>query len=242
MKWTVAGASHGVPEKHRFCASIFLQVGENTYIFDAGAPISALLDHYDIPHNSVKAVFVTHAHSDHLNGLPAFCSELMWWGGYRDCDPLFHYPEQKCIDAVQGWLHALGHTPLNRGPLKEQIYDEGLIYDDGIIRVTARQNKHTNRSFSFFVEAEGKKIFLTGDLGYGFGEYLDLLGDQKYDLVFCEGAHHNPGTVNELLKQTPTRQMVVHHLNLEREPYLRKLPAETPFVCQLAEDGLTVEL
>ena len=57
MKLIVAGASHGVPEKHRFCTSLFLQVGENTYIIDAGAPISALLDHYDIPHKTVKGVF-----------------------------------------------------------------------------------------------------------------------------------------------------------------------------------------
>ena len=81
MKLIVAGASHGVPEKHRFCTSLFLQVGEKTYIMDAGAPISALLDRYDIPHNTVKAVFITHGHTDHINGLPAFCSELMWWIG-----------------------------------------------------------------------------------------------------------------------------------------------------------------
>ena len=241
MKWTVAGASHGVPEKHRFCSSLFLQVGENTYIFDAGAPISGLLSYHDISHDTVKAVFITHGHTDHLNGLPAFCSELMWWGGYRNCDPAFFYPEKKCIDAIRHWIDSFG-VATRRQSLNEQVYDPGVIYDDGTVRVTARQNKHTSRSFSFFVEAEGKKILVTGDLGYGFGEYMDILGDDVYDLVFCEGAHHDPGTVNELLKKTPTKQMIIHHLNLQREPFLRQLPAETPFVCALAEDGLTVEL
>ena len=239
MKWIVAGASHGVPEKHRFCSSLFLQVAGNTYIFDAGAPISALLDHYDIPHNTVKAVFITHAHPDHLNGLPAFCSELLWWRGYADCDPDFFYPEKKCVDAVHHW----NETLLAKGRvLKEHLYDAGVIYDDGTVRVTALQNRHTNRSFSFLVEAEGKRVFATGDLGYGFKELPELLGDASYDLVFCEGAHHDPGAVNELLKKTPTKHMVIHHLNLKREPFLRALPDEAPFLCELAEDGLTVEL
>ncbi len=59
MKLTVAGEGHGVPECKRFCASLFLQVGENTCIFDAGAPVSALLERAEIPHNSVKGVFIT---------------------------------------------------------------------------------------------------------------------------------------------------------------------------------------
>ena len=241
MKWIVAGASHGVPEKHRFCTSIFLQVENNTYIFDAGAPVSGLLCYYDIPHESVKAVVISHAHSDHLNGLVGFYTELLWWGGYQSCDPVFLYPEQKCIDGIRHWSETFECT-IRRKSLMDRIYDAGVIYDDGVIRVTARQNKHTSRSFSFVVEAEGKKILLTGDLGYGFGDYMEVLGDDQYDLVFCEGAHHTPGSVNELLGLTPTKQMVIHHLNLEREPHLTKFAKEAPFPCQIAEDGLTIEL
>jgi ribonuclease BN (tRNA processing enzyme) len=121
MKLTVAGAGHGVPECHRFCTSLFLQADGNTYLFDAGAPVSALLERLDIPHNTVKAVFITHPHSDHLNGLPAFCSELMWWIGYQDCDPLFFYPEQKCIDAVEHWHRTLVDFT-RRDSLRSTVY------------------------------------------------------------------------------------------------------------------------
>ena len=117
-----------------------------------------------------------------------------------------------------------------------------MIFDDGVVKVTAIQNKHTDRSFSFYVEAEGKKLFFSGDLGYGFGEYLDLLGDKQYDLVVCEGAHHAPGTVNDLLAKTNTKQMIINHINLEREPALVQFCATAPFPCQMAEDGLTVEI
>ncbi len=230
-----------MPERHRFCTSIFLQVGENTYIFDAGAPVSALLERMDIPHSSVKGVFITHAHSDHVNGLAAFCSELMWYIGYIDCDPVFCYPEHKCIDAVSHWIETLFDSTI-RESLQNKVYSEGVIFDDGIIRVSALRNKHLNIAYSFKVEAEGKTIFLSGDLGYGFGEYLDLLGDEIYDLVVCEGAHHDPGTVNDILAKTPTKRLIINHINPEREPYLRELENNTSFPCCLAEDGLQVEL
>ena len=243
MKLIVAGAGNGVPECHRFCTSLFLLVGENTYIFDAGAPISALLERMDIPHRSVKGVFITHAHADHMNGLAAFCSELMWWIGYIDSDPVFCYPEQKCIDAVTSWIRILHEPQANkRQSLQNTVYSQGIIFDDGVIRVSALRNKHTNIAYSFKVEAEGKTVLLSGDLGYGFGEYLDLLGDETYDLVVCEGAHHDPGTVNDILAKTPTKRLVINHINPEREPYLRKLEKTTSFPCCLAEDGLEIEL
>ncbi len=241
MKLIVAGASHGVPEKHRFCTALFLCVGKNTYIIDAGAPISGLLDHYELPHSTVKAVFITHEHSDHLNGLPAFCSELLWWDGYADCDPMFFFPAEVCIEAVEHWCNTLVKKP-RRPSLRSTVYSEGILYRDEVITVTARQNRHTAHSFSFVIEAEGKKLLFTGDLSYGFGEYEDIVGTDTYDLILCEGAHHDPGSVNERLKNSPTKRLILHHINLEREPKLAELAASTLFPCELAEDGLTVEL
>ena len=43
MKITYLGTSHGVPTETRFTTSFLLQVGDNSYIIDAGAPIASLL-------------------------------------------------------------------------------------------------------------------------------------------------------------------------------------------------------
>jgi hypothetical protein len=37
-------------------------------------------------------------------------------------------------------------------------------------------------------------------------------------------------------------KMIINHINLEREPALVKFCADAPFPCQMAEDGLTVEI
>ena len=38
MKITFLGSSHGVPEAHRKCSCIMIEVGENIYFVDMGTP------------------------------------------------------------------------------------------------------------------------------------------------------------------------------------------------------------
>ena len=243
MKIIVAGASHGVPEKNRACTSIFILSGENTYIIDAGADISSLLCNYDIPHKTVKGVFITHPHTDHFDGIIPFCDQLMWYHGYDECVPKFHVPVERLITAVKTWCEIMQGHDTRRESLDFVVYGDGVIYDDGVLKVTAIPNHHNaENSHSFFVECEGKKIFFTGDIGYGFEELPDLLGDKHYDIVFCEGAHHNPGTANDIIKGIDTDHLVIHHINLDREPALRQIKDEVSFKVDYADDGLTVEL
>ncbi len=243
MKFIVAGASHGVPEKNRACTSIFLLSGENTYIIDAGADISSRLLNYDIPHKTVKGIFITHRHVDHFDGIIPFCDQLMWYYGYDECVPKFYVPMPHMITAVRTWFETMQpHGPYRREGLDFNVYEEGVVYDDGVLKLTAIKNHHAENSHSFFVECEGKKIFFTGDIEYGFKELPVLLGDRHYDLVFCEGAHHNPGTANEIIKAIDTDHLVIHHMNLEREPALRQIKDEVTFKVDYADDGLTIEL
>lgn len=243
MKVIVAGASHGVPEFDRACTSILICSGDNAYYVDGGADISYLLTHYGVPHKNLKGVFITHGHSDHVDGLPAFCDQLMWFNGFDECVPTLFLPDEITKERLTYWIKPLTALKYKRREtVNMEVYSAGEIFNDGVLKVVAIKNKHTDCAYSFYMECEGKKLFFTGDLGYGFGEYLENLGDRHYDVVFCEGAHHDPGTVNEMLKKTPTDKLVIHHLNPEREVELKKLPGTTPFECQIAYDGLTVEL
>ncbi|MBO7218263.1 MAG: MBL fold metallo-hydrolase, partial [Clostridia bacterium] len=72
MRLIFVGTSHGIPESDRFCTSIFLEVGENVYIIDAGAPVSQMLLRYGFTHDAVKGVFITHLHGDHFDGIFEF--------------------------------------------------------------------------------------------------------------------------------------------------------------------------
>ena len=67
MRITVLGSGHGVPEAHKKCTSILIEVGENRYFVDAGCDINVELSNRRIPFESVKALFITHPHSDHID-------------------------------------------------------------------------------------------------------------------------------------------------------------------------------
>ena len=79
MKITILGSGHGVPEAHKQCTSILFEVGGSYYFIDAGCDISMELANRRIHPNGVKAIFITHPHTDHINGLYSFLSLLGWY-------------------------------------------------------------------------------------------------------------------------------------------------------------------
>ena len=242
IKINFVGTSHGLPEKNRQCSSTFITVGGNTYIIDAGADLNHNLINYDIPLETVKAVFITHAHSDHFDGIINFSNNILWYSPYFVCKPEFYFPDAVCTKLVKTWLETIpGGSKGKTDALNHNVYSEGVIFDDGILKVTALRTFHIENSFAFLLEAEGKKIFYSGDMKYGLPEYLDLLGDNHYDLVICEGAHHDPGTINDKLLKTPTDKLYINHVYPRNEAELNKLQP-TNFEYKITVDGDFLEL
>ena len=64
MRITFLGTSHGIPEKDRFCSCTMIEVGENLYFIDAGAPIVDLIIRSGRKVEAAKALFTTHCHSE----------------------------------------------------------------------------------------------------------------------------------------------------------------------------------
>lgn len=242
MKLLFAGTSHGVPEADRFCSSIFVQLGEKTYIVDAGAPISSRLRHYGIPHHSVQGIFVTHLHGDHFNGLTEFCDLITWY--FKDTDPQILLPEERGVQLLETWTYTiLPIPPEQRKPLRCAVYTPGVIYDDGTLRVTARPTRHTAHSNAFLLEAEGKRVLITGDMSRNYPEYPDLLNGEAYDLVICEAAHHECyADLAPMFAAAHTKRMIVTHINPVKLDGIERLRPYLPFAYDLAYDGMTVEL
>ena len=238
MKIIFAGTSHGIPEKNAYCSSTFIQIGDRTYIIDAGAPLSYLLKQYDIPHNSVKGIFITHMHGDHFNDLPSFCDQMTWF--YRECDPMILLPEERGIALLKNWTHEL--VASNQREIRLAAYQEGVIFDDGVLKVTARKTQHIAYSYAFLLEAEGKRLLFTGDMAFRYPEYASLLNGEAYDVVVAEAAHHVAGEAGPVYRETDTKQMFINHCHPSKAEVLNEQMKDFAFPCAIAHDGLIYEL
>ena len=84
MKLIFLGTSHGIPTESRFCSSAALEVDGKLYLIDAGAPIVDMLLRCKRHPGAIRAVFCTHHHGDHTDGLLNL-TDLCGWA-YKTAD------------------------------------------------------------------------------------------------------------------------------------------------------------
>jgi ribonuclease Z len=166
MKITFLGTSHGVPAADRYCTSIMVESGENVYILDAGAPVINLLLQRGIDLKRLKAVFISHAHMDHVAGLPDLACLMSWY--FTDTAADFLLPDGEYIDMLKKYIVAADGTVVDEKRVRMSVIDVTNIYDDGCIKVEYVPTKHMpgdKPSFAFLLteKATGKKLFFSGD-------------------------------------------------------------------------------
>ncbi len=244
MKITFLGTSHGVPEAHRRCSCAMVTVGEgenaSRYFIDMGMqPIDELVNR-GIPVDSVRAVFLTHMHGDHTNGVLSFVDLCCWY--FRTSKPTVFYPEQAGIDLTKSWIAATGSH--YREEVALRLVSEGLFYDDGCLKVTAFRTKHCAVSYAYLLEAEGRRVLFSGDLcGKGPDQDFPVQAaqDEALDLAVCEGAHFEVMRYEPIFKNCRLKKVLINHYQPRRTPEVTQLAqALAPLPVGLAHDGLEV--
>lgn len=146
------------------------------FIFDAGGGAVRRMGEIGFPGGQVERAFLTHLHSDHIDGL----GELMlqhWAGGGADA-PLPIAGPDGVEDVVAGLMQAYARDrdfriahhgeavvpPSGFGAVAEVI-TPGVVYDDGSVRVIAFLAEHApvSPALGYVVTHAGKTVVLTGD-------------------------------------------------------------------------------
>ena len=243
MKITFLGTSHGVPEANRRCACMLLTVGKRNYIVDAGIPLITALRPLQIDLHTIGGVFLTHMHGDHANGLIEFVDLLTWQ--FRDVRPAIYVPEIAARDAIRGWLNVThGGKNLENMPEISEV-TEGAFFSDGTLKMTAISNDHLpdRPSYSYLVEAEGKRVVLSGDLGFNaYSDFPKVAFEKDCDLVVTEAAHCRLTDAAATFAKIRTKRLVVSHIVPWNEPEVARLRPLVPYPVTLARDGLSVEV
>ncbi len=155
--------------------SILVRMAGCNILVDAGLGVGRGVCDQGVPLTALDHIFVTHLHSDHYLELgPLF--HTAWTCGLANPVPvtgpsgLAHY-----------WKHFVASMDFD---INLRIADEGrcdfaslcdlrtisegVVHDDGTLRVTALRNEHPpiEESFALRLEAEGKVLVLSGDTAF----------------------------------------------------------------------------
>jgi ribonuclease Z len=74
---TILGCNSSQPTLERMLTSQFVEIDGNGYLIDCGEGTQYQLTKFNIKRNSIKAVFISHFHGDHLHGLPGFITSFL---------------------------------------------------------------------------------------------------------------------------------------------------------------------
>ncbi len=237
MKILFLGSSDGKPRNDAFCSSAAVTVGNKIFLVDIGAPAYSLMKKRDMDVDNLKAVFITHIHGDHTNGIFELVDQLTW--AQKTSDPTVYMPEQLGINIIKSWISYVDDQPER---VKFQAYREGVVYDDGEVKVSAFRTNHMRNSHGFLFETEGKRVLFTGDMGQGYVEYPEITKDGNYDVVVAEGAHHAPGRANSLFAETDTKHLILSHVAPTKHDGLMPLKDSCKFEVTFAKDGMEIIL
>lgn len=257
MKFHFFGTCAGTePMPGRRHVSFAIETKGDIYWFDAGEGCSYTAHLMNVDLQSVRCVFISHTHMDHVGGL----GNLFW--NIRKLSGIYNKMEGKKIELFipnlktwEGIMQVLKNT---EGGFQcsftinaNQIVD-GELYNQNGFRVTALHNHHLPRekgkpwrSFSFLIEAEGKKVVYSGDVKSV--KDLDSL-IEECDLLLMETGHHKVEDVCSYIKQEGKKVRMLGFIHNGRDILLnsstelqkaKDIFGEHVFI---TEDGTTMEI
>ncbi len=231
MKITFLGTSHGITEKNRFTSSILISSGDKNYVIDAGAPIMKLLREHDVDFNTIGGIFITHSHADHYMGLIEFMNQIDNFNQFLGTKITVYAPKLFPFFAMREFIfgkdavHDITKSLKTGGSRPKAgdtegyrvnctFYEDGVIFDDGTLRVTSIPTSHAPDSHGFLLEAEGKSVVISGDLRHDFADFPKIAFEREHDIVITEAAHPviDSDTIASLLSNCKTKKLIITHI------------------------------
>ena len=242
MRILVLGSSAALADPDRCQSSLLVTLDSGAhYLFDVGEGATRQMVTADVNPADVGTIFLTHLHMDHIVGLPFFI--LSSWIFNRQGSPRIYGPKgTKSLvshlfegGAFDVDIRARSAFPLrkaNMEALRPEVTEisEGIIYDDGALRVKALWVEHIPRDicecFGFRIEAEGKSVAISSDTRHcdnvlKLAQDVDLL---IHECTFPEAfiahraktgvgtfSHTSPSQVGEIAARAGAKALLATH-------------------------------
>lgn len=243
MQIMTLGTSHGAAEIGRTCSGTLVTVNGASYLFDCGGSMEAKLTDMNFPLNTIRCVFISHMHEDHVGSLSAIAKRFTHYIKTGETVKLY-MPEEDGIIAFKNWLKAM-HIP-ETGKLEFNIVNAGVIYSDENIKVSAILTEHLFNgefpSYAYVIEAEGKKVLYSGDLSCDFHDYPQIVFEEDFDAIVCELVHFDVDKNLDTIAKSRTKQIIFTHMSPRKLPAMLENIDKFPFPVHISGDGRAYEI
>ena len=150
-------------------------IGDRIYLVDCGDGVARQMVLAKLPFRDLRAIFITHQHSDHNAGYgPLFL--LGWTAGLSTVDAYGPPPLEKMtrllLDAyafdIETRIADEGRAPLAPLIRAHDIAAAGEIFKDDRVKVTAALNRHPpiEHSFAYRFDTADRSVVISGDTNY----------------------------------------------------------------------------
>lgn len=164
------------PKAARAAPAQAIVLGDRVYLVDCGDGVARQMTLAKLPFKDLRAVFITHQHSDHNAGYgPLFL--LGWTSGISS--PVEVYGPPPLVAMTKSLLGAYefdlttrmvdeGRPPLAALMRTRELTHGGPVFQDDRVRVTATLNQHPpiEHSFAYRFDTADRSIVISGDTTY----------------------------------------------------------------------------
>ncbi|MEC7479762.1 MAG: MBL fold metallo-hydrolase [Pseudomonadota bacterium] len=243
----VLGSGTPNPNPERMGSAYLVLANDTPYLFDFGSGVvrrvAALSSEWGgnfskLDVTQLEYAFLSHIHSDHTLGLADLI--ITPWIMGRD-KPLKIFGPEAAKDMADHIIKAyqpdIDYRIYGTQPQNDKGYkaiftsiEEGVIYEDKNIMVTAFLNDHGDlaESYGFLIQTGDKTILISGDTGPSanllrFGNEVDILVHEVYsqagfekkepDWKIYHKAHHtSPSELAKIAKKLNPKTLVLSHI------------------------------
>ena len=214
----VCGSGSPMPDADRAGPCIAVLAGREAFVFDAGSGSIRKLQRMGFPMERLQAAFLTHLHSDHIDGLGELLLQA-WIAGGRDTPlPVYGPPGTEMVTEGFGLAYApdRGYRVAHHGPkiARPDGYggaahllalpagaDSAVAYERNGIRITVIRVNHApiSPAYGYRIDYKGRSISLSGDTVYS---PAFVVASARVDVMFHEALNKRMvGALGDMLAQ-----------------------------------------
>ncbi len=185
----MCGTGSPMPDATRAGPCLGVLAGDRAYIFDVGSGGARNLGSMGFPLARIDSVYLTHLHSDHIDGLGELL--LMSWINGNRAEPTPVLGPSGTAEVVAGFnaayrldsTYRLAHhgpeiaNPAGFGGAAEEITipagpgGKMVVFEDGDLKITAIRVDHSpiEPAFGYRIDYKGRSVSISGDTVYHEG-------------------------------------------------------------------------